>query len=317
MPSRLSTIVSKSTIQEYAQGAAQSAAAPVADFLAPTVEVAKPIAYYKVYDDKRRFRVPNTRRAINGRAVEIGWEATDAQYNCSPHALDVPVDIIETDDENTMENSLREAADLGAAVGSLSHEKETIDTALQLLTPGLANLDFAADADVIDQIDERIIQVIKAARYGSLLGVRMLFGPTFFRRLKNHKSVKGRFLGAGSKKEAVNPTIDDLLSLFIAKPEIKLSMMVADEAPEGKPADVDFLLDESLIVFAASSHPTRHDPSFMKTFRLRGRWMKPGTYARDDGRVEVAKLDWSHDVKITNTLAAQLLKIEQPAPAQG
>jgi hypothetical protein len=84
---------------------------------------------------------------------------------------------------------------------------------------------------------------------------------------------------------------------------------VADAAKEGKPADVDFLLDSSLIVFAASAAPTRHDPSFMKTFRLRGQWMKPGTYSRDDGRVEVAKLDWSHDVKVVNAPAAKLLNI--------
>jgi hypothetical protein len=38
----------------------------------------------------------------------------------------------------------------------------------------------------------------------------------------------------------------------------------------------------------------------MKTFRLRNQWMKPGTYMRDDGRVEVAKFDWSEDVQITN-----------------
>jgi hypothetical protein len=306
--SRLSTIVAKSTIQEYAQGAAQSAAAPLATFLAPTVEVGKPVAHYKVYDDTNRFRVPDTRRAINGRAVEIGWDTADATYNCSPHALDVPVDIIETDDDNTMDACLKEAADLGAAIGSLSHEKQTIDLALATLTPAAAALDFGATADVIDQLDAHIIDIIKAARYGSLLGVRMLFGPTLFRRLKNHPSVKGRFLGGG-RKEVVNPAIEDLLGLFIAKPEIKLSMMVADTAPQGKTPAVDFLLDSSLIVFAASAAPTRHDPSFMKTFRLRGQWMKPGTYSRDDGRVEVAKLDWSHDVKVTNAPAARLLTI--------
>jgi hypothetical protein len=310
--SRISALVARSTIQEYAQGAAQSAAAPVADYLAPTVEVGKPMAHYKVYDDTNRFRVPDTNRGVNGRAAEITWDASDATYNCTPHALDVPVDILETDDDNTMSDCLNEAADLGAAVGALSHEKETLDLALKTLTPGLGQLDFAAGADVVDQLDEKIIALIKDVRYGSLMGVRMLFGPTFFRRLKNHPSVKGRFLGGG-KKEVVNPSIEDILGLFITRPEIKLSMMVADSAPAGKPAAADFLLDESLILFAASPHPTRHDPSFMKTFRLRGRWMKPGSYTRDDGRVEVASLDWSHDVKITNTIAGKLLKIQAPA----
>ena len=38
--SRLSDISASPTLREYAQGAAQDAIMPVADFLAPTVEVA-------------------------------------------------------------------------------------------------------------------------------------------------------------------------------------------------------------------------------------------------------------------------------------
>jgi hypothetical protein len=306
--SRLQTIVSKSTIKEYSQSTARDSAAPVAGFLAPTVEVGKPIAHYKVYDDKNRFRVPNTLRAINGRATELAWERGDATYNCMPHALDVPIDIVETDDEDTMESCLQEAADLAATVGSLAHEKTTVGLAITTLTPGKESLSFAAEVDLIDKIDEQIVNVIKAARYGSLTQVKMLFGPTFFRKMKNHPSVKGRFLGGG-KKEVVNPTIEDILGLFIAKPEAKLSMMVIDDAPAGKDASARFLLDGHLMIFASSANPTRYDPSFMKTFRLRNRWMTPGTYTRDDGRVEVAKLDWSEDVKVTNAEAAQLLDI--------
>jgi hypothetical protein len=32
--------------------------------------------------------------------------------------------------------------------------------------------------------------------------------------------------------------------------------------------------------------------------------MVPGTYTKPDGRGEVAKLDWSCDPKVTNTVAA-------------
>lgn len=42
--SRLSTIAAKATIRDYAQGVAQSTVAPVADFLALTVEVTSPPA---------------------------------------------------------------------------------------------------------------------------------------------------------------------------------------------------------------------------------------------------------------------------------
>ena len=43
-------------LKEFAQGAAQSAVQPVADFLAPTVEVPTSIGRYKIYTEKNRFR---------------------------------------------------------------------------------------------------------------------------------------------------------------------------------------------------------------------------------------------------------------------
>jgi hypothetical protein len=309
MPSRLAALAAKTTIRQYAQGAAQEATAPVADFLAPTVEVSSDTGYFKKYTEKSRFRVPDTRRAIGGRATELGFDASDATYNCKPNALDVPIDQLEKDaSDEAGENLLQEASDLGAEVGGLSHEKTVVDLAVTTLTPGVANIDFAAGTDVIDQLDQRLIAIVKAAQYGSLMGVGLLFGPTFFRRLKNHPSIKGRFpIG---KKEIVNPTVEDILSLFIFKPEARLSAMVYDKAPEGKAADIDFILDDKLIVFARKQNPTRRDPSFMKTFRRRGAWMAPRVYSRDDGRVEVAALDWSEDVQVTNSAAGQLLAIQ-------
>lgn len=307
MSSRLAALAAKTTIREYAQGAAQEGVAPVADFLAPTVEVGTPTGYYKVYTEKSRFRVPDTRRAIGGRATVLGFDTSDATFNCAPHALDVPIDQVEGMSDQSMETLLQEGADMAAEVSSLAHEKTVVDTAVRTLTAAAGNIDFAADKDVVDQLDQQIIAIIKAARYGSLMGVGILFGPTFFRRMKNHASVKGRF--PVGKNQIVNPTIDDILSLFIAKPEARLSAMVYDDAVEGKDADIKFILDSQAIVFARKQNPTRRDPSFMKTFRLKGAWMAPRIYTRDDGRVEVAAMDWSEQVNVTNSAAGKLLGI--------
>lgn len=306
--SRLAALAAKTTIKEYAQGAAQEAIAPVADFLAPSVEVASDVGYFKRYDSKSRFVIPDTKRAIHGRATELGFDASDATFNCKPHALDVPVDKLEQDAEEAAGVAiLQEAADLGAEVGGLSHEKTVIDLAVATLTGGIAAIDFAADKDVIDQLDQKIIALIKAAGYGSLLNVGLLMGPTFVRRLKNHASIRGRF--TVGKKDIVNPTLDDVLSLLITKPEAKMSSLVYDSAPAGKAQAIDFVLDDKLILFLRKAAPTRRDPSFMKTFRRRGAWMAPRMYQRDDGRVEVAALDWSEDVQVTNSAAANLLSI--------
>jgi hypothetical protein len=76
------------------------------------------------------------------------------------------------------------------------------------------------------------------------------------------------------------------------------------------PEVIEFVLDKKVIVFASQDNPTTLDPSFMKTFRLDGQWMVPGSYVPEDQRGEVLKMDWSQDVRVTNTAAAVLLKDE-------
>jgi hypothetical protein len=88
--------------------------------------------------------------------------------------------------------------------------------------------------------------------------------------------------------------------------------MIYDATAEGLAESVNFLLDSTVLVFARKEAPSRRDPSFMKTFRLMNRFMVPGSYMRDDGRVEVAKFDWSEDVKVTNSAACVRLNV---APA--
>jgi hypothetical protein len=303
--SRISSLCAKSTIREYAQGAAQEGVSKVADFLAPTVEVAKATGFFKIYTEKSRFRIPDTRRSIGGAAATLGWDRSDGLYNVEPHALDVPVDVAETDDEDTMTNSLQEAADLGSEVGSLSHEKEVVDLAVTATTGGVQNIDFAAALDPIDQIDAHIITLIKSANYGGMMGVRLLLGLTWARRLKNHPLIRARFPGAAK----VSPGIDEIMSLLLTAPQVQISTLVYDDAPEGKAKDIKLILDTKALLFVARDNPTRRDPSFMKTFRQRGRWMAPRSYTSADGRQEFAGLDWSGKPYVTNTTGAIQLGI--------
>jgi len=307
--SRLSDISASPILREYAQGAAQSATQPVADFLAPAVNVGTSVGRFKVYTEKNRFRVPDTLRALGGKATRIGFGAGDATYNCEPHALDAALDNLEKLETADIENIMKESADMVAEVAGLSHEQRVINAALTALGAG-TDTTWNDAADPIDIIDGHILNVIKAAKYGSLMGVGMLFGPSAFRIFKNHSKVRGRFIVGNSKRSNTQAiSIDDISTLFMGKPESKLSMMVYDDAPEGKTEDIEFLLDDELLIFARKANPSRRDPSFMKTFRLNGQWMVPGTYETEDGRGEVAKLDWSEDVQVSNASAAIRLNV--------
>jgi hypothetical protein len=303
---RLSSISSNPTLKEFAQGAAQDAIQPVADFLAPTVPVATMNGRYKIYTEKNRFHIPETLRAMGGRATELRFEATDGSYNCEPHALDYPVDNLEQLEQEGLENSLREGAVAVAEVASLAHEKKVIDLALATVGSG-TDKTWNSSADPVADIDDQILNVLKAAKYGSLMGVGVLFGATAWKIFKNAANVRGRFI-TGGKSLAV-PNEDIASQLFLAKPDVKTSFMVYDSAAEGLAASVSFVLDSTVLIFARKANPTRRDPSFMKTFRLMNKFMVPGSYVREDGRAEVAKFDWSEDVRVTNSAAAVRLNI--------
>ena len=302
--SRLSDIAAKPTLQQYAQGAAQSALQPVADFIAPTVDVPVAVGYYKKYTEKNRFRLPKTRRPIGGRAVELGWDAEDLTYNCAGHALDFPVDMQE--DDASMEYALQEGAGMIAEVAALAHEKAVIDAALAAVGEGTDKNWGSGGSNPIDDIDTAVIAVLKACKYGSLMSVGLLFGALAWQQFKNNSTVSGKFIVGNQKtggKVAV-PTLAAVGELFLGMPDVRASFAVYDTTAEGLAESISFMLERAVLVFARKANPTRRDPSFMKTFRLSGRWMVPGTYQRDDGRVEVAKFDWSEDVQVTNSTAA-------------
>lgn len=300
---KLTDISSNPTLVNFAQRSAQQAIQPVANFMAPPVEVAIPTGRYKEYTAKSRFRVPNTRRPLGGPATIIGQTAEDKLYNCEPHALDYPVDQIEKLAEQDLVNSMMEGATICSQAAALAHEKAVVDAAFAAV-PG-STVDWGSAVDPIAEIDEAVLTVLKAAKFGSLMGIGIVLGAGMFKFLKNHPKVSAKFVvGNKSANYTATPTLDNFGELILGQPECRASFMVYDDAAEGLAENIKFVMDGSMLVFARMANPTRFDPSFMKTFRLMGQWMVPGSYTSTDGRVEFAKFDWSEDVKLTNAAAA-------------
>jgi hypothetical protein len=270
------------------------------------------VGRFKCYTEKNRFHIPDTLRTLGGRAAELRFDATDATFNCEPHALDYPVDNLEQLEADGLENMLREGATAVAEVAALSHEKAVIDAALTAVGAGTAKT-WNAGADPIADVDDAVLSVIKAAKYGSLMGVGVLFGATAWKVFKNQDKVRGRFVvGNGRNKGDLGlavPTEQSASQMFIGTPNVRTSYMIYDVNPEGKAESINFLLDTAVLIFARKEAPSRRDPSFMKTFRLMNEFMVPGSYMRDDGRVEVAKFDWSEDVKVSNAAACVRLNV--------
>lgn len=302
--SRISEIAAKSTIRTYAQGAAQNMVKnTIGDFLAPSVNVPTASGFYKVYSEKSRYRTVNTRRNAGEAAVRIGWDANDKVYNCLAHAIDCPVDITEQMADSSIENALKEAADLVAETAALSHEAEVIAKANEAASA--SSIKLSADTNLISDFDDVILDIMKASGFAGSQCIRVLWGAKAWKSVKNHKSV----LEALSDSSLKVPSLETMKNLLLGNPESRISFALKDNAPEGKAKALDFLLSDKVIFFVGNSNPTRRDASFMKTFRLDGEWMKAGTYQTPDGRADVAKMDWSEDVQVCNAAAAKIITI--------
>jgi hypothetical protein len=303
---KLSTLSGRPVIREYAQGRAQDATGEIAEFLAPAVEVSTMTGKYKTYDEETRFKLPETLRSLGGKATVVEFDRDDADFNVKPHALDTPLDDIEIE-EAEGEDLLMETSDDIAALAGMAHENRVITTGVGALSAVAGKGAWSqAQTDPVAEINAQIVDVIKAAGAGSVMEVGILLDPNAMIKFFANKNVKGYFPGISH----IAPTIENMKKLFLGKVESKVSFLAVDTAAAGKDKDMNFVLADKVLVFARSSSPTRRDPSFMKTFRRRGRWMVPGSYRREDDRGETIKFDWTEQVVLTNVPAARLLEIE-------
>jgi hypothetical protein len=74
------------------------------------------------------------------------------------------------------------------------------------------------------------LAVIKAAKYGSLMGVGVLFGATAWKIFKNQEKVRGRFVvGNGGGKASLGlavPTEQSASQMFVGTPDVRTSYMI-------------------------------------------------------------------------------------------
>lgn len=304
---RLRDLSTNPTIVNFAQDASQAAIRKIANFLAPSVEVPSMTGQYKIFDAKHRYKRPNTRRSNDGRATRIGFNAQDAWFNLEPNALDFPIPNIEALDDAAVLNYAKYGATLLADSSGLAHEGEVIDKALAAVGAGTDYNFTSAGVKPIDLIDAAVLTVKKLAKNGAT--IKVLFGTTAFLRTRQNPDTKARFTGgkggaAAGGASIVTPQLADMSGLIFTNPAVEMSDMVEDKAAEGLAEDIQFMLDTAIIVFASNDVPNTMDPSFMKTLRLMGQWMVPGSYESEDRRDNILKMDWHEQILVTNAPAA-------------
>lgn len=310
MPSQLSRVATSALVRQYAKGAAQSAMdrMTMAKFLSPVVPVPGTKFNYWSYDARAPYRIMNTKRAIHGGAAILETGGTEILSELVPNAIDAPIDQAEQLAEPTLILTLQERADEAAQAAALAHEYEVINLALASVGAGTdVNAAQDSDVDIKAILDQAILDVIKSAKVGSMLSVRMIVGASAGMRLMNHASI--RSLYKGGAKSTATPGLMDLSSLFLGNPTVMQNLTVYDSAAEGLAEANNWVLDNAVLIFVNSDSPTRRDPGFMKTFALAGEIMRSGTYMSQDGRQEFAKMDWYTKPTVTNASAIKRINL--------
>lgn len=301
---------SNPTLTNFVKGAGEQAVSKVADFIAPTVPVARALGKYKAWNDKTRLTIPDTRRAIGGKATRILFEASDATYNCEPHALDYAVDFAEEEENEVVESLVKEGASIAAQLGAMAHEKTVIDKMLTDATAGNAIDTTSSSTEIINILNAHLLDVIKGAKgWGAGMELRVLFGATALQKIAGHADIKNRFKSGSNAKGYIAPTLYDIAGMLMLPVKAQVSLLVVDANKNLDAESIDFMLGAKVLVFAAVANPTRYDTSFMKTFRKAGAFMSPRYYESEDKRQRMAGYDWSEDVQTTNAGASRLCAV--------
>lgn len=307
--SRIAQLATSPLLTNFATTASQGAIRKVGQFIAPICEVPDLTFRYKSYTDTYRYKVPSTKRQPGSPATLLGFSADDVSLTLEPNALDFPIPNADQLSDEGLQYALMEAQSVLADASGLALEYEILNiaNAAALASPLYAPADFTNDGvDPIALLDNMILAVKKASKNGA--PVKVLMGTTKFKQFRNNAKVKSRFIVSNRGSSAANvgvvaPSINDVGSLLITNPEVQMSEMVVDNAAAGIAANIQFLLDTIVIVFASSSTPNRMDPSFMKTFARMGGFFRAGSYTTQDQRDQVLKMDWTTLPKVTNTAA--------------
>lgn len=296
------TMILRADLSDYAFGVAQDEAAilRLANALAPVVATGTSKVTYATFHNDNAFQVYNARRGLSAKAQRILFGADTANADLAPNALEIPMDDHERPENGAAVTPL-EQAKVRTLVSSayLSHANEVVTIAKAGINAVSGKGVWTnANTDPIDQIDE---QIEALARYGMPNKLVMDIGA--WRIAKNNPLVKARFTSKGFTlqdfaSQLLNPSIEIELT------QVGINTYGFANASQVKKA----VLGSEVWIFHTSASPTQYDPSFMKTFAVRGElFTGVMQYREDSSRSDIYALDWTaKPVVVSSSLAKRI-----------
>lgn len=293
----------------YMNSESMMGALALAERIAPTVRVPSSTGQYKVFSEKNGMVVYDTARALGGDPRRIGFEASDATYNCKPHALEVTVDEEERNQagpDNAVAQQLLDTGKIQAVLNAaaLAHAKAVTDLAAAVSAESSIGVWSNADIDPIDQIDSVLDSIATAVGSTAFLKVTLSLGA--WRTLRSHPKVKARTTGV--KVSAIS--LQDLAGMFAIPCDVQAHAVTYDTTKEGQSASKARLATSSVFVHYSVPSPTQFDVSGFKTFTTGERMITDvRSYEAANGLYRGHIVGWSRDIKQTSTIAFRRIAI--------
>jgi hypothetical protein len=293
------------TLTTYAYGLEQDVRSVIADFIAPPTPVGVSLGQFKSFSDKNAFVVYDTKRAFGGPAQRVAFAASDSTFNCKPQALEVAIDDAERsadgDDLNLEQARIRTLV----VNATVAHENAVMTAAKAGVSAegGKGNWS-SANVDPIAELDEQIEALAIAT---GMMPNRLLLGIGALRILRNNPKVVAKFPGAAAVGVSTSQIAALLLNPAI---EIQVGVLSKDTTKLGQTKSAANIVGSECFIFLASQNPTQFDPSFMKTFQVRGGSVTAVRQYRDENvRSDIYAVDWSEDIKVTGTACVKRVSV--------
>lgn len=302
-----STMSLNPTLTNYAQGVAQDRQSAIAEFLAPTVPVSASIGKFKRFNSKNAFAIYDTARALGGPATRIKFDADDADYNCKPQSLEIPIDDAERDAAGDADPLGMEQGKIDTLIGAsvLAHEVKVVTVVKAGLTAvaGMGVWSNAAN-DPVQEIDT-LIQAIATAT--GMQPNALAFGLGAWQIFRDHPKVIARQPGA----QLIGLTTDQAVRMFLnPSMDVRVAVMSKDSAKWGNAKSAVNIVGLEVILFLRSANPSQYDPSMAKTFTVRRGLVAGVRQYRDEScNSDIFKMDWSEDPELVSSECGRRLVI--------
>jgi hypothetical protein len=274
---------------------------PVADIIAPVVVVGSPRGQYKDWSDKNSFVIPSARRAIGGPAARIEFAGTDGTYFCKPRSLEIGIDDEERGDGSLNIEEAKTAALLAQA--GRARIEEVVDVAFGRAADATPAWSTPSSGTPISDLNAQIEAIAIAT---GQMPTDIIFGITAWRYFVAHNQVADRI-----KDGVVNPGSVTQANLLLA-PGIRLhvSASARDTTKPGVTASKASKMAGNVLLFVRQDNPSLYDASWIKTFRTDRTGIGGVRMYRDErNRSDILALDWSEDIKITNSDGGRRLTV--------